>query len=140
VPTPASIAVIGASRRPRSVGRIILQNIITGGFRGPVDVVNPGAAELDGIACAPSAAALPESADLAVITAPPAAVVAIAQDIPRQLSPRRRQLYEQLRTEDAGIRNTAGGSPGPDAPRSGQRITADTDGRHAAGRRPQAAA
>ena len=55
-------------------------------------------------------------------------------DIPRQLSPRQRQLYEQLRAEDAGIRNTAGGSPEPDAPRSGGRITASTDWRHAAGR------
>ncbi len=55
-------------------------------------------------------------------------------DIPRQLSPRQRQLYEQLRAEDAGIRNTSGGSPEPDAPRSGRRITASTGGRHAAGR------
>jgi GNAT superfamily N-acetyltransferase len=30
--TPASVAVIGASRRPDSVGRVILRNIITGGF------------------------------------------------------------------------------------------------------------
>ena len=56
-------------------------------------------------------------------------------DIPRQLSARQRQLYEQLRAEDAGIRSTAGGSPEPDAPRSGGRITAGTGGRHAAGRR-----
>ena len=55
-------------------------------------------------------------------------------DIPRQLSVRQRQLYEQLRAEDAGIRNTAGGSPGPDAPRSGRRITVGPGGRHAAGR------
>ena len=55
-------------------------------------------------------------------------------DVPRQLSPRQRQLYEQLRAEDAGIRNTAGGSPEPDTPRSGRRIKASTDGRHAAGR------
>ena len=82
--TPASVAVIGASRRPGSVGRVILQNIIGGGFRGPVYAVNPGAAELDGIACAPSAAALPEPADLAVIAAPPAAVVAIAEDCGRR--------------------------------------------------------
>ena len=58
----------------------------------------------------------------------------VIPDIPRQLSARQRRLYEQLRAEDAGIRNTAGGSPGPDAPRSGRRITASTDGRHAAGR------
>ena len=30
--TPASVAVIGASRRPGSVGRAILKNIITGGY------------------------------------------------------------------------------------------------------------
>ena len=55
-------------------------------------------------------------------------------DIPRQLSVRQRQLYEQLQAEDAGIRSTAGGSHEPDAPRSGRRITADPGGRHAAGR------
>ena len=82
--SPASVAVIGASRRPRSVGRVILQNIITGGFPGPVYAVNPGAAELDGIASVPSAAALPEPADLAVIAAPPAAVLSITGDCRRR--------------------------------------------------------
>jgi molecular chaperone DnaJ len=55
-------------------------------------------------------------------------------DIPRQLSARQRQLYEQLRAEDAGIKSMAGGSPGPDAPRSGRRRTASTGGRPVAGR------
>ena len=55
-------------------------------------------------------------------------------DIPQRLSARQRQLYEQLRAEDAGIRNTADRSREPDAPRSGRRITADAGGRHAAGR------
>jgi hypothetical protein len=50
---PASVAVIGASRRPGSVGRAILQNLIDGGFPGPVYPVNPHAAELDGIGCLP---------------------------------------------------------------------------------------
>ena len=55
-------------------------------------------------------------------------------DIPRQLSARQRQLYEQLRAEDAGRRSTAGGSREPDAPQSGRRITADAGGWHAGGR------
>ena len=67
---PASVAVIGASRRPGSVGRAILQNLIDGGFPGPVYPVNPHAAELDGIGCLPSAAALPDQVDLAVIAVP----------------------------------------------------------------------
>ena len=58
--TPASVAVIGASRRPGSVGRAILQNIVTGGFSGPVYAVNPAATELDGVALRASAAALPD--------------------------------------------------------------------------------
>ena len=58
----------------------------------------------------------------------------VIPDIPRQLSARQRQLYQQLRAEDAGIRSTAGGSPEPDATRSGGRIKASTDGPHAAGR------
>ena len=81
---PASVAVIGASRRPGSVGRAILRNIITGGFAGPVYPVNPHAAELDGIACLPSAAALPEHVDLAVIAAPAGAVLGIADDCGRR--------------------------------------------------------
>ena len=81
---PASVTVIGASRRPGSVGRVILQNIITGGFPGPVYPVNPHAAELDGIACLPSAAALPDQVDLAVIAVPAGAVLGIAEDCGRR--------------------------------------------------------
>ena len=86
---PASVAVIGASRRPGSVGRAILQNIIDDGFPGPVYAVNPGAAELgaadlSGVPCLPSATALPGPVDLAVIAAPTAAVVGIAEDCGRR--------------------------------------------------------
>ena len=87
--TPASVAVIGASRRPGVVGRAILQNIIDDGFAGPVYAVNPGAAELGavdlgGVPCLPSAAALPEPVDLAVVAAPTDAVVGIAEDCGRR--------------------------------------------------------
>ena len=77
---PASVAVIGAGRRPGSVGRAILHNIVTGGFSGPVYAVNPAVAELDGVPCVPSAAALPEEVDLAVIATPAAAVAGIAEE------------------------------------------------------------
>ena len=76
----ASLAVIGTGRRPGSVGRAILASIVTGGFSGPVYAVNPAMTELDGVPCVPSAAALPEDVDLAVIAAPAAAVVGIAEE------------------------------------------------------------
>ena len=81
---PASVAVIGASRRAGSVGRVILRNIISGGFSGPVYPVNPYASELDGIACVPSVAALPDQVDLAVIAVPAGAVLGIAEDCGRR--------------------------------------------------------
>ena len=77
---PASVAVIGASRRVGSVGRVILRNIISAGFSGPVYPVNPYASELDRIACVPSVAALPDQIDLAVIAVPAKAVLGIADD------------------------------------------------------------
>ena len=82
--TPASVAVIGASRRSGSVGRVILQNIVTGGFSGPVYAVNPAVAELDGVPCVPWAAALPGQVDLAVIATPAAAVPGIAGECGRR--------------------------------------------------------
>jgi acyl-CoA synthetase (NDP forming)/GNAT superfamily N-acetyltransferase len=83
--TPASVAVIGVSRRPGSVGRAILENIIDAGFSGRVYAVNPRAGELQagetgGVPWVPSGAALPEPVDLAVIAAPAAAVAGIADD------------------------------------------------------------
>ena len=59
--------------------------------------------------------------------------VTVIIDIPRQLSARQQQLYEQLRAEDAGIRSTVDGFREPDVPRSGRRIPAGLGGRHAAG-------
>ena len=81
---PASVAVIGASRRRGSVGRTILHNIVTGGFAGQVYPVNPHAAELDGIGCLPSAAALPDHVDLAIIAVPALAVLGVAEECGRR--------------------------------------------------------
>jgi acyl-CoA synthetase (NDP forming)/GNAT superfamily N-acetyltransferase len=81
--TPASVAIIGAGRRPGSVGRVILRNIVTSGFPGPVYAVNPGASELDGVPCVSSPAELPGQVDLAVIAVPAPAVPQVAEDCGR---------------------------------------------------------
>jgi len=75
---PASVAVVGASRRAGTVGRAILHNIITAGYAGRVYAVNPHAARLEGVPCLPSVSALPEAVDLAVVAVPPAAVPGVA--------------------------------------------------------------
>ena len=72
------------ARRPGSVGRAILRNIITGGFSGAVYVVNPSGDERDGVPCVPSVAALPQQVNLAVIAVPPAAVLGVAEECGRR--------------------------------------------------------
>ncbi|MEU9126903.1 GNAT family N-acetyltransferase [Kitasatospora sp. NPDC048540] len=77
---PRSAAVIGASRRPGSVGHAVLRKIRQGGFTGPLWAVNPHAETVAGEPAHPSVAALPEVPDLAVLAVPPAAVAGVAQE------------------------------------------------------------
>ena len=77
---PRSVAVVGAGRRPGSIGRMILLNIRDAGFVGRLYAVSPGGGDMDGIPCIPSVAALPEAHDLAVVTVPAARVVEVARE------------------------------------------------------------
>jgi len=81
---PASVAVVGASRRMGTVGRAILHNIVTDGYQGRVYAVNPHAAHMEAVTCVPSVAALPEPVDLAVIAVPAARVSAVADECGRR--------------------------------------------------------
>lgn len=63
---PRSVAVIGASARPDSMGWWALENLARGGYRGTVLPVNPNYRELEGLACAARIADLPETPDLAI--------------------------------------------------------------------------
>ncbi len=73
---PRSVAVIGASHRPGSIGRSILLNIRNAGFAGTLHAVNSRASDIDGIPSVPAPAALPEPPDLAVVTVPANAAAA----------------------------------------------------------------
>jgi acyl-CoA synthetase (NDP forming)/GNAT superfamily N-acetyltransferase len=77
---PKSVAVIGASRHQGTVGRAILDNIRTGGYRGRVYAVNTRARHIGGVPCLPSVLDLPEPADVAVIAVPAAAVLGVAEE------------------------------------------------------------
>jgi acetyltransferase len=69
-----SIAVIGASEKPRSVGATVLRNLLEARFAGQVLPVNPKHRELAAITVYPTVASLPATPDLAVICTPPATV------------------------------------------------------------------
>ena len=75
---PESVAVIGASRRPGTVGRAILDNIRAAGYGGRLYLVNPRARQVGGEPYLASALDLPEPADLAVIAVPAAQVLEVA--------------------------------------------------------------
>jgi acyl-CoA synthetase (NDP forming)/GNAT superfamily N-acetyltransferase len=72
---PGSVAVIGASRRPGTVGRVIWDNIRGAGYAGTVYPVNPHANDIGGVPALASAADLPGQVDLAVIAVPAPALV-----------------------------------------------------------------
>lgn len=67
---PASVAVIGATERPGSVGRTVLWNLISNPFGGVVFPVNPQRQNVLGIKAYPSISQVPEPVDLAVIATP----------------------------------------------------------------------
>src|ERR1700722_2223011 len=74
---PASVAVIGATDREKSVGRTVLANLCSGSFAGKVFPVNPARTELMGLKCWPRIGDVPEPVDLAVIITPAATVPAL---------------------------------------------------------------
>ncbi|WP_299132284.1 acetate--CoA ligase family protein [uncultured Amaricoccus sp.] len=71
---PRSVAVVGASDRPGSVGAVVMGNILSGGFPGPVWPVNPKHGTVAGLPCFADVADLPEAPDLAVVLSPAAGV------------------------------------------------------------------
>ncbi len=73
---PASVALIGASNRPGSVGQVLARNLIGGGFAGPVLPVNPTQKAVCGMLAWPSVEALPMVPEMAVVAVPPDAVPA----------------------------------------------------------------
>ena len=78
---PRSVAVVGASERPGSVGATVWRNLRAGRFAGPVYAVNPRHASLDGAACHATVAALPQPPDLAVLCTPPATVAGLIGEL-----------------------------------------------------------
>lgn len=77
---PRSVAVIGASRNPGSIGYRVLQNIITSGYTGPVFPVNPKADVVASIPAYASVKDVPRPVDLAVIAVPQPAVLQVVEE------------------------------------------------------------
>src|SRR5580698_10442708 len=67
---PDSVAVIGATERPGTVGRTVLSNLIESRFRAKVYAVNPSHSEVLGLKAYKTIRQIPEQVDLAVVVTP----------------------------------------------------------------------
>ncbi len=74
--TPRSVAIVGASPTPGSLGNSVLANLDRHGFDGQVHLINPKRDEIDGRPCLRSIDDLPMDVDAAVLAIPGPAVVA----------------------------------------------------------------
>ncbi len=77
---PRSIAVVGASRSPSTIGHQILSNLLRYGFSGPVYPVNPKARSVHSVRAYPNVGAIGEPVDLAVIVVPKELVLGVAEE------------------------------------------------------------
>ncbi len=78
--SPKTVAVVGATENPGSVGRTILWNLVTSPFGGIVFPVNPKRPSVLGVKAYPSLGDIPEDVDLAVIVTPPPSIPGIIRE------------------------------------------------------------
>jgi acetate---CoA ligase (ADP-forming) len=77
---PRSIAVVGATERAGTVGRTTVENLLKGGYRGPLFAVNPHYESVCGVACFPSLAALPQRVEHVIFAVSDARIEAALAD------------------------------------------------------------
>jgi acetyltransferase len=78
---PRSVALIGATPRPGSVGAVVERNLRRAGFAGKLMLVNPHHRAIDGVSVYPDVASLPSIPDLAVIATPPQTVSSLIETL-----------------------------------------------------------
>lgn len=77
---PASVAVVGASQRPGSVGRAVFKNLLEGDFSGVLYPVNVKGGSVCGVAAYKNLAEIPGPVELTVIIVPAPLVAGVARE------------------------------------------------------------
>jgi len=78
---PRSVAVIGASNRPGTVGTTLFRNILQAGFKGVAYPVNPSWPSVSGVHCYKDVASLPEVPELGVVIVPAPLVAGVITEL-----------------------------------------------------------
>jgi acyl-CoA synthetase (NDP forming) len=81
---PRSVAIVGASDKPGSLGASVLANLLRQGFDGPIHLINPGRAGIGGRPCVASVDDLPEAVHVAVLAIPRAGVLDAMRGLARR--------------------------------------------------------
>ncbi len=68
---PSSVALVGTSQEPGSIGAVLAHNMISGGFQGDIFPISAKYGTIGGLPAYPDLDSLPKTPDLAVIAAPP---------------------------------------------------------------------
>jgi acetate---CoA ligase (ADP-forming) len=76
---PRSLAVVGASPDPGSIGGAVFANLLAGGYRGDLHAVNRRGRPIDGHVCHRSIADVPGELDTVVLAIPAAGVIETAR-------------------------------------------------------------
>ena len=76
---PSSVALVGASQRPRSIGALLARNLARAGFKGDIFPVNPKYKTIEGLPAYPDLVSLPKTPDLVVIATPPDTVPGLVE-------------------------------------------------------------
>lgn len=77
---PRSVAIIGATEKPASVGRTLMRNLLEQPSGATIFPVNPSRNNVLGIRCYPNVAAIGEAVDLAVVITPAETVPAVLHE------------------------------------------------------------
>ncbi|MBT8215886.1 MAG: GNAT family N-acetyltransferase [Acidimicrobiia bacterium] len=77
---PRSVAVIGASRNPASIGGRLFHNLLSESFAGAIFPVNPSAPAVNGVRAYSSVLEIPDPVDLAFIVVPKQYVIAAVRE------------------------------------------------------------
>jgi acetyltransferase len=78
--SPKTVAVIGATETPNTVGRTVLWNLVTSPFGGTVYPVNPKRPSVLGVKAYKSVSDIPEEVDLVVVVTPPPSIPGIIRE------------------------------------------------------------
>ncbi|MCP4567619.1 MAG: CoA-binding protein, partial [FCB group bacterium] len=77
---PRSVAIIGASNNPLSIGHIVIQNLVDHNFKGPIYPINPKSPVIKSFKTYPSVGEVPDEVDLVNISIKNTLVPVVLED------------------------------------------------------------